>query len=115
MKIFSFLKRFIQPHSLRQKIFIANLLIVIGAFVLFGTFLMYTQFQSSCTQNLAINRTAFENIEYFVTEKTGQLKRTVNTVALDAEVTSILTQPNEVLKASEWYTMYTDSKKNPRL
>lgn len=106
MKIFSFLKRFIQPHSLRQKIFIANLLIVIGAFVLFGTFLMYTQFQSSCTQNLAINRTAFENIEYFVTEKTGQLKRTVNTVALDAEVTSILTQPNEVLKASEWYTMY---------
>lgn len=105
------LKKLFKPHSLRQKIFLANLLIVMGAFLLFGALLIYLLCRNAITQNLTISRTAFEHIKYFVTEKTAELKRTVNTVALDPEVTSMLTRSNEELNAENWYLLYTDLRK----
>ena len=81
-----------------------------GAFLLFGTLLMYPLYRNAISRNLSISRTAFEHIKYFVTEKIDEMKRTVNTVALDPEVTSILTLPNENLGAQEWYPIYIDLK-----
>lgn len=94
------------PHSLRQKIFTANLLIVIGAFLLFGAFLTYLLYRNAIRQNIAVNDTAFHNMEYFITEKTMEIKHAVNTVALDAHVTAILSHPDDPASAAAWYADY---------
>lgn len=94
------------PHSLRQKIFAANLLIVIGAFLLFGAFLTYLLYRNAIRQNIAVNNTAFHNMEYFITEKTMEIKHAVNTVALDAHVTAILSHSDDPVSAAAWYADY---------
>ncbi|MDE6943656.1 MAG: histidine kinase, partial [Lachnospiraceae bacterium] len=99
--------RKILPHSLRQKFFIANLLIVAGAFLLFGVFLTYLLYRNAVRQNMTVNETAFHNMEYFITEKTMEIKHAVNTVALDAHVTAILSQPDDPESAAAWYTDYS--------
>lgn len=106
MKIFFSMKKYIFPHSLRWKIFLANLLIVIGAFLLFGTFLTYLLYRNAIRQNMAVNDTAFHNMEYFITEKTMEIKHTANTVALDSHVTAILNYPDDSPNAATWYSDY---------
>lgn len=107
-----FKTRFRLHHrSLKFKIFLSNLCIVFMAFLLFGGILLYTFQKNTVAETLSLSAVACENMTDYIQEKVNSLRHTMDTVALDPQVTSILSSPSVQLETEEWYRNYTELAK----
>lgn len=76
--------------SLKFKFFIMNLIIVLGMFLLFGSILLKTIYDSTSKQTFNTAQESFLRISTFIEEKAADLRNTIDASTLDTKTAEIL-------------------------